>query len=297
MKRYFASILSAAALGATLVVAATPALAYVCPGGSTDYAISCTGVPDSLHLPCIKTSVGTGCCGPGVCNSQVCDTPQTQTACNDGNQCTLDACTTAGGGNNDPICSASNVQNGTACELDNPINQCRIDQCQSGVCTFVGNVDCSGNSVPDPQCQVSACNPNNGNCTTQNANEGADCNDRKDCTYGEVCNNGTCGGGAGGGFLRPNGTPCWDYDWCKPGTCNGSDKGCKNRVSLAAGAACDPNGCTNATCATAGGNCVVNSCATGPLCVQCGNSNCANAPSHPTAPCGCLSEPIYNPPN
>jgi hypothetical protein len=276
-------------------ITAQPVRAYICPGSSTNYATTCIGVSDGVA--CISTaSAGAGCCAPGKCKSQVCNLPTSQTACNDGNDCTNDTCVIVGGGNYNPVCGAVNKANGTSCNRDG--NACTLDSCQNGNCVAGPNKDCSGVNY-DPQCQTPACNPANGNCFAQAINEGLHCNDGKDCTYAEVCNNGNCGAGAGNGLVRPAGTPCWDGEFCRPGTCNGSDKGCKNRVNLPGGAPCDPNNCTNAFCQGNGGPCVVQSC-TGPSanCDQCGpNAPCSDTTSNPSFPCGCVSIPIYNPPN
>jgi len=281
-------------LGTLLVMVALPAAAYVCPGGSTDYAISCISLPNGV--PCINTAVGAGCCAPGVCQSQVCNLPTSQTACNDSNICTTDTCTTAGGGNNNAICTFTPLADGSSCNADG--NLCTLDTCQGGSCVVGPQKDCSGKTGCDAQCQTIGCNPSSGGCICVNANEGQHCNDGKDCTYAEVCNNGACGTQAGNGLLRPAGTPCWDGDWCHPGTCNGTDKGCKNRVTLAAGSPCDPNNCTNAVC-DSHANCIVVSC-TGPSanCDQCGpNAPCKTSTQNPDFPCGCVDAPIYNPPN
>jgi hypothetical protein len=225
----------------------------------------------------------------------VCNIPQSQTACDDGNSCTSNICNTAGGGNHDPICSHPALGNGASCNADG--NQCTIDTCQGGTCTFQSNKDCSGVNISDPGCEEPSCNPANGNCTTAPINEGERCVDQFDCTYGERCNNGDCGAGAGAGFLRDPNTPCWDGEFCKPGECNGSDKACRDKVNLPAGTPCDPNACTNATCQSNGGPCVVNSCNSSALCEQCGNVQCKSSTQNPAFPCGCVTAPIYNPPN
>jgi hypothetical protein len=284
-------MIPAIVLGAMLLGGA-PAEAYFCPGDPTNYQTTCIGM--SNGTPCIAPFNNLGCCGPGICQSQVCDLPQMQTACDDENTCTTDICTTAGGGNFDPICTFDPVDDGTPCDADD--NECTLDSCDGGTCTFDADKDCSGVNLPHPGCQEPACNPNNGNCFAAATNEGERCNDGFDCTYGERCDNGACGGN-GNGFLRPANTPCWDGEFCKPGKCNGSDRACKNKTNLPAGTACDPNNCTNATCQSNGGPCVVNSCNSSALCEQCGNVQCQGATQNPAFPCGCVTQPIYNPPN
>jgi hypothetical protein len=294
MKRSVFYLVPALALSAALAAASRPAAAYQCTGSSTDYVTNCSGIANGT--PCINTvSVGAGCCAPGTCRSDVCNLPPTQTACNDLNSCTTDTCRIVGGGNFNAVCTYTPSGDGTSCDIDG--NLCTLDTCQSGTCTAGPAKDCSA-QPHDAQCQAPACNTATGNCFAANINEGQHCNDGKDCTYAEVCNNGACGSGAGNGLLRPAGTPCWDGDFCNPGTCNGTDKGCKNKHTLPAGSPCDPNNCTNAFCDNHA-NCVVASC-TGPSanCDQCGPSApCAASTTNPSFPCGCVSAPIYDPPN
>src|SRR5262249_27668773 len=136
-------------LGTLLVMVALPAAAYVCPGGTTDYVTSCLNLPNGI--PCINTSVGAGCCAPGDCQSQVCNLPVSQTACNDNNGCTNDTCTTAGGGNNDAICTFAPKSDGSSCTADNDL--CTLDTCQGGTCVVGPQKDCSGKTGCDAQCQ------------------------------------------------------------------------------------------------------------------------------------------------
>lgn len=293
MKWRLDRMIPAIVLGGTMLLGVTSANAYFCPGDPTDYSVGCFNKPNGT--PCIASAINLGCCGPGTCGGGACNIPQMQTACDDSNACTSNICNTAGGGNHDPICSHPAFADGTFCNEDD--NLCTIDSCLEGVCTFQSDKDCSGHSVPEPQCQQPVCKPSNGNCIAENINQDVKCNDGFDCTYGERCKDGKCGSGSGAGFLRPAGVACWDGEFCKPGTCNGSDKACRNKSNSPAGTPCDPNNCTNATCQSNGGPCVVNSCDSTALCEQCGNANCAATTQNPAFPCGCVSQPIYNPPN
>lgn len=293
------SVLAGAIVLASLV-GARLASAYICPGGTTDYVTNCLGL--DRGTPCIRTSTGTGCCTPGTCRSDVCDIAA-QTACHDGEPiCTIDSCTTAGGGNNDPICTYTPVAAGTSCNTDG--NLCTLDTCNSsGVCVVGPNKDCSSTPLSEPQCQAPACNPNNGNCYAAAANEGKHCNDGKDCSYGESCNNGGCGAGAGAGSPRANHTVCFDGDFCHPGECDGTHFGCSNRQAKNVGDSCDINECGNSTCQLQGNNlnCVTNSCLdnTNP-CLVCGpNAKCNPAAgTGGSTACGCVVGAFpYSPPN
>src|SRR5262245_24681390 len=188
MRRWIGCWSPSVLLGTLLVMVALPAAAYVCPGGSTDYITNCNGIPNGV--PCINTAVGAGCCGPGTCQSDVCNLPMSQTACNDSNVCTTDTCTTAGNGNNDAICTYTPLGNGASCNADG--NPCTLDTCQGGTCTVGPPKDCSGKTGCDSQCQAPGCSPSSGSCVCNNTHEGEHCNDGKDCTYAEVCNNGAC---------------------------------------------------------------------------------------------------------
>lgn len=230
------------------------ARAYVCPGSTTNYVTDCTNMGGAA---CIRTTAGSGCCAPGTCRQGVCDVPGTQTACNDANQCTTDSCGTLGGTDAlhqwDPVCSYTMISSGTACNRDADL--CTLDTCQNGVCLYSGStVTCTG--LQTSQCQQPACNPATGNCFAQNKADGTPCDDGKDCTYAEVCNNGVCAGGPGAGLKRPTGYRCTDGNVCNPGTCNGTDGTCHNRSAALDGTTCelDGNKCTIDTCIT--GNCV-----------------------------------------
>ena len=298
MKRQIASMFPGFLLGAALLVAASPAAAYVCPGGTADYVTSCTGQPQGTK--CILTLPNTGCCLPGNCSSNgVCNIPSQVplSVCpNDNNPCTQRSCTTSG---LNPVCGQTPdpSQAGKDCSAVDG-NQCTIDKCNSsGVCTFQSNKDCS-NVQFDPQCASGvACNPSNGNCETQVINQGQPCDDGFDCTFAERCNNGACGTGAGAGAFRPPGFVCADHDYCNPGVCNGDQKKCpdSSRHPLPAGAECNFNSCSHATCDVAGGNCVFQNCdLSATTCDSCGGTACIpSAGDDPNFPCGCDNDP-YN---
>lgn len=292
--------------GAVFLTAVTGGIrqadAYVCPGGTTDYATACT--VNGTQLPngtaCISiVSLGAGCCAPGACKGGNCNLPPTQTACDDNNACTSNNCTTAGGGNFDPICSYPALPSGTTCDLDS--NLCTLDTCNgSGTCVAGPNKDCSGQHLGDPQCQVPACHPENGDCYAANKTDGTKCDDGYDCTYSETCNNGSCGTGAGTGLLRDNTNICFDGgDFCHPGHCDGVHKACQNHTARQVGDSCNPNSCVVSHC-DGNLNCVNDSCLDNTHnCPNCGPTVMCR-PAQGTSgntPCGCLDAYPYNPPN
>jgi hypothetical protein len=111
------------------------------------------------------------------------------------------------------------------------------DLCTVGhVCDTMGN--CQGGQPKDCSaftmgCVVGTCDPMNGNCFGQPVMNGGLCDDLNDCTSGEVCTNGNCGGGVA--IVQ-----CVNADSCCPANCtpvNDSDCAC----TALAGPASFPN--------------------------------------------------------
>jgi hypothetical protein len=207
-----------AGLGLGLVLAASvTAAAYRCPGRTAEYLTDCTPA-GSTGQPCIRRVPDSGCCfaGLGFCSVDACFVPAraTQNACNDGNQCTIDVCTT-NGSSLDPICTYPRSPDGAECDLDE--NLCTVDRCDQGTCRH------SSRDVWCGQCQE--CNTKNGRCENVPTLAMKACDDGKDCTTGDVCVNGVCSRTG----VQAKGYVCADGDPCKPGTCNGSDEVCRNR--------------------------------------------------------------------
>lgn len=217
------------ALGLVLAMAQA-ILAHTCPGDSTDYLTECTR-EETIGQPCLRLVPGSGCCfaGLGVCSVGTCFVPasSTQTACNDGNQCTIDVCNTTPG-SLDPICTYPLSPNGVACDLDE--DRCTVDKCDHGTCRhFPPDVSCA-------QCQE--CNAATGQCQNVPNPAMRACDDGKDCTTGDICLNGRCSSTG----IQPKDYVCTDGDACKPGRCNGSDGVCHNRESTLDLDHCQPDG-------------------------------------------------------
>ncbi|MBW2456448.1 MAG: hypothetical protein JRI68_18165 [Deltaproteobacteria bacterium] len=81
--------------------------------------------------------------------------------------------------------------------------------CASGVCQGGSPMNCSQLTQG---CVLGVCDPNTGQCTTQNLNNGDPCDDLDGCTLGETCQNGGCSGGT------PV-TVCQNGDNCCPSNC------------------------------------------------------------------------------
>ncbi len=98
---------------------------------------------------------------------------------------------------------------GGACTDANDL--CTVNKtCASGVCQGGSPKDCSQLTVG---CTMGVCDVNNGTCVAQVVGNGQPCDDLDACTTGEICNNGTCAGGA------PV-TACVANDGCCPNNCN-----------------------------------------------------------------------------
>lgn len=255
MKRFFASTFSGfvcclvfARVG---VAAPTPTPTpprYLCPNG-VSYVTNCAGITNASHTVCIVTLPGSGCCAPGTCLNGACNAAATQTACNDGNVCTNDDCTTRGGGDPahqwDPLCSVISYQpDGTVCDAD--ANQCTLDFCHGGACLYSGsNLLCTPG-----QCQVASCLPATGcHYDPMPNNPPVACDDGNDCTTGEHCVSGTCMDG-----VKHPGAQCLNGQPCNQGTCSATGV-CQNRTPLPNGTLCDPDGnkckvnlCNSGTC-------------------------------------------------
>ncbi len=138
----------------------------------------CTADGDCLSQYCMG-----GACAPADCLTDA-DCGAFATAC------TAGVCTP------DKTCMATPANEGGGCDDG---NLCITGEtCSAGTCGGGAAIDCSGLSN---QCNVGTCNPGNGQCVAQAANQGAACNDNKTCTVGEVCNAGTCADPADPGYI------------------------------------------------------------------------------------------------
>lgn len=289
-----------------------------CTDNGLTYSTSCPADPTTNNRCIVPAGTLSGCCNKGTCSGAVCDltnpggSAQDAGCLNDGNQCTNDACTRLS--NNQASCTHQPAPSTQDCNLDS--NVCTIDKCNGSSsdpqCVSTGNVNtCAAEQAQDPAeqpiCRPWKCDATNGCAKTGVDNDPpVPCDDGKDCTSGDICINAVCAKGPSGTIVH-DGYPCRDDDttlandsrtWCKAGTCNGMDEGCKNVNNVANGAPCDPNPCTNSTCNGSGANgtCVINSCNTGQsvFCEPCGATfDCINYGAGQNAnianPCGCLS--------
>jgi len=99
-----------------------------------------------------------------------------------------------------------------------PNDLCTVNKtCTAGVCQGGSPKDCSQLTVG---CTMGVCDVNNGTCVAQSVGNGQPCDDLDHCTTGEICTNGTCGGGT------PI-TACVNNDLCCPSNCTAqNDQDC-----------------------------------------------------------------------
>ncbi|NOX57982.1 MAG: hypothetical protein GXP29_03880 [Planctomycetes bacterium] len=205
-----------------------------------------------------------GDCTVGVCNGStgVCESMATNNGgvCDDSDPCTVnDSCSGGACVGTAKNCTAQDgpctlgVCNATTgvCEAQ-PANEgflcddgdlCTVsDFCTNGVCAGV-DADCS---ALDGDCIVGACNPTNGSCEPQAANEGLVCDDGDLCTLADACTNGACVGAA---------IDCSTFDdTCVSGSCNPATGVCEGAPTNEGGF-CDDgdlctltDACTNGVC-------------------------------------------------
>jgi hypothetical protein len=186
-----------------------------CTQGDTCQGGSCQ--PGAATV-CPDATCKRGVCDPGTGGCGLEDRPD-GTACDDGDQCTVDdtcqegacrpgprttcpptgnPCTEATCNPANGSCETANRQNGAACDDGNPCTD--NDRCDNGVCAGTqrddcvpcqGDGDCSGVSVGH-QCEEAFCT-GQGFCAVRLKPNGSPCNDGNACTSGETCQNGVCG--------------------------------------------------------------------------------------------------------
>jgi hypothetical protein len=137
-------------------------------------------------------------------------------------------------------CTVVNKPDNTQCSDS---NACTYgDVCRSGVCSGTGY------TCTPSQCQSTSVCDGTGGCLYGNKTNGTGCNDGSDCTWGDSCTNGICGG---------NPYSCYPTSCQFSSSCDGSG-GCTT-VNKPDGTNCpDPNGdccvlggkqrCTNGEC-------------------------------------------------
>jgi hypothetical protein len=135
---------------------------------------------------------------------------------------------------------------------------CTVNKtCMSGLCQGGNPKDCSQLTQG---CDLGVCDTTTGQCTTMTVMNGQTCDDLNPCTNGEICSNGSCGGGT------PV-TQCLSGDACCPMSCTeqtDADCGCSVNLALTAtptssgggsgnfGPINFNDGLTGAQCATSG---------------------------------------------
>lgn len=251
--------------------------------------------------PCMMSVCNDGSL-PGTVGECVMVPMPDDTACDDGDFCTLGETCTAGacggGAPNDCgmvaaacreiVCDsaaetctsrAATAMNGMPCTY--PDLCVSGTTCSDGLCTNGTRMDCSSLPVPN-ECQVAFCNSATGGCELMNTNEGGSCIDPADpCTSDHTCTAGACGGGS-----TP--TDCSSLDsQCAVGVCDPSDGSCA-AMPINEGMPCDDGVlCTSDTVCTAG------ACAggTAPACSMTPDACCPPAcTASDDADCGCPGE-------
>mgnify|MGYP003111598960 CR=1 FL=1 len=235
-------------------------LSNTCEAGT---AVDCTGMDSDCTMG--VCAAATGLCSAmnineaGSCDdSDPCTTGETCTTgtCGGGtttdcsgmdSECTVGVCNSTTG-----ACMAMNSNEGGACDDS---DMCTTGStCTAGTCGGGSAVDCTG---LDGDCTMGVCNPTNGMCEAQNANEGGACDDSDACTMGTTCTAGTCGSGSG---VCPTGEMCMGAGVCSCGATMGGGSGaaaCTGTYpSCGAGMTCEcttgPDSCTNGFVCTTG---------------------------------------------
>ncbi|MSQ82434.1 MAG: hypothetical protein EXR77_05875 [Myxococcales bacterium] len=259
-----------------------------CGGGE---AIKCDDKNDCTDDLCDKatgickfTNNTTTCSDDSACTSKdgcqggVC--VGTPIPCDDGNQCTLDACDDATG-----KCASAALADDTLCDDGTVCSQ--KDACKAGKCGGV-SINCDdGNPCTDDVCDVAK------GCTN-NANT-AKCEDGSKCTVGDLCKDKLCQPSAivdkcedgtvctkdscdaGAGCVHENvaancddKNPCTETDICTAGTCAGTKPKVCDDNNLCTDDSCDKTkgcvavnntaGCTDNNVCTTSDACAVGAC-------------------------------------
>jgi YVTN family beta-propeller protein len=218
--------------------------------GACGYASNTASCSDGNACTTDDTCQGGSCVGGAAPN------------CNDGNGCTDDGC--------DPATGCTHANNTAPC---NDGNACTTsDVCQGGACAGGTPPDCSDGNA----CTDDACDPASGCTHTNNA---ASCSDGNACTTGDVCQGGSCVGGAAPDCNDSN--PCTD-DSCNPATgCVHADNSapCDDDNACTLNDACQGGTCTGAPLVCNDGNaCTDDLCDSNLGCLHANNSQpCSDA--------------------
>ncbi|MBI5609035.1 MAG: hypothetical protein HY902_09155 [Deltaproteobacteria bacterium] len=224
----------------------------LCTTDSCDPAAGCKHANNTVACTDGNVCTQNDACSGGSC------VPGALFACNDNDGCTTDSCNPSDGACvfKPIIGCGGNCASASDC---NDANPCTNDTCTNGKCAHSNNtVSCNDNNActTSDTCGGGACiggaAPNcddNNPCTTDSCdtstgckkvNNTAACNDNNACTTGDLCNGGTCVGGA-----APN---CDDNNPCTTDSCD-TATGCKkvnNTATCNDGSACTTSDTCNA---------------------------------------------------
>lgn len=255
-----------------------PCMMAVCNDGSLPGPVNeCAMVPLPDDTACDD---GDFCTVGDTCSAGVCTGAPNDCAGVTPGSCQEIVCDSAAGA---CVARGSVALNGTACTF--PDLCVTGTTCSNGTCGGGVRTTCDGDDLPTPgQCEAAGCNPATGACEIHPAREGETCVDPSDrCVSDSTCTAGECVTGT---------TPvdCTSLDTqCAVGVCDPSDGNC-TAMPANEGALCDDGlTCTDATVCTAG----VCAGGTSPACSPVRDGCCPNSCDESNdADCGCPGEII-----
>lgn len=164
-----------------------------------------TACGDSAQGLVGSCNIATGTCDPFFPDPDVCALPPSISACN------IQVCNSIYSGGLIPIpvdelvpetsvapslstsCSLTPRPDGSVCQtIDGQVDQCiTLEQCNSGVCTIVSEVDCTGifDANPCVDSGSATCDTFTGNCIVPGLPTGTPCETGNSCFVNEVCVN------------------------------------------------------------------------------------------------------------
>lgn len=182
------------------------------------------------------------CNGLEVCNGAGTCAAGTPPVVDDGNVCTLDACSPSAGVTHTPVATGTSCSDGNACNGSETCGGSGI--CQAGTSPVVDDSNV---------CTTDACSPETGVSHVPVA-AGTSCSDANACNGAEACSAaGSCQAGAGP--IVDDGNPC-TVDSCTP-------TGGVAHVAVAPGTSCaDANACNGLEVCNVAGSCAAGSAPT-----------------------------------
>jgi len=235
-----------------------------------DDLLYCNGADTCDGAGGCTVHTGDPCVSPLVCDedADACVGCVDNTDCDDGNVCTDDVCNASQNCENNPntescddgfACTTGDACSGGSCQgtpddsaCDDSV-ACTVDTCDpadqdadAAGCVFTpDDAACDDGD----QCTLDTCDPSTGCDNDSSAMEGLGCNDTYDCTTGDVCTGGVCGG-------TTDDSRCGDGIACTTDACDPADTGADENgcVFTPDDAVCDDgNECTANTCNTSTG--------------------------------------------